>query len=46
MDEEEHQKEVEHTIENSVEFVLSRLNSNDTKQIIDTIIQVKTIKLN
>lgn len=33
----------EATIENSVEFVLTRLNSNDPNLIIDTIIQVSKI---
>ena len=33
-------EETNETIENSVEFVLNRLNSNDNKIIIETIVQV------
>jgi hypothetical protein len=33
-------EETNETIENSIEFVLNRLNSNDNKIIIETIVQV------
>lgn len=33
-------EETNETIENSVEFVLNRLNSNDNKIIIETVVQV------